>query len=84
MSVLSDWLDMSGEQQTALLQEDLEERLAARHRRDGDRANKFGQRRTIANSPFLLDSPVKKAASLGSLPLDAGRSDSLTVTEQAA
>ncbi|MGC1550744.1 MAG: hypothetical protein WA777_19655 [Rhodanobacter sp.] len=32
----------------------------------------------------VLDLPVKKAASLDSLPLDAGGSDSLTVTEQAA
>lgn len=30
----------------------------------------------------VLDLPVKKAASLGSLPLDAGRSDSLPETAE--
>jgi hypothetical protein len=31
---------------------------------------------------LVLDSPVKKAASPGSLPLDAGESDSLPVTAE--
>jgi hypothetical protein len=80
MSGLNDWLDMSGEQQTALLQEDLEQRLAARRRRDAERASAFSARRQPFSFP-LLDSPAVQGGTSLPLPPAAGESNSLSGTE---
>jgi hypothetical protein len=85
MSGLNDWLDLSGAQQMAILQEDLEERLAARRRRDAERALKFAPLRTTPLS--ILDPPAKNAVSLpwaASTPPDAGGSKSLPKSEHIA
>jgi len=86
VSGLNDWLDLSGDQQLAILQEDLEERLAARRRRDAERAEKFAPRSTSADSLSLLDPPAKNAVSpwAASTPPDAGGSKSLPTPEHIA
>jgi hypothetical protein len=81
MSGLNDWLDMSGDQQTALLQEDLEQRLAARRRRDAERAAAFPARRQPFSFP-LLDSPAVHGGTSRPLPPATGESNSIPATAE--
>lgn len=84
MSGLNDWLDMSGDQQTALLQEDLEQRLAARRRRDAEREATFAPRRQPFSSPSPLDSPAVNGGTSRPLPPATGEPNSFHAAEQGA
>lgn len=84
MSGLNDWLDLSGEQQTAILQEDLDGRLAARRRRDAERAEKFAPRPAPDTSLSPLDSPAVSRGTSPPFPLAAGESNPFPTTERNA
>lgn len=81
MSGLNDWLDLSNDQRLAILKEDLEERLAARRRRDAERALKFAPRGATP-----LDPPANHAVTPWTAAASpaAGGSNSTPSTEHIA